>query len=120
MLSPFARTYPLADGPRVRLRLASRGDAAAVAGLLARRELHASELEISRLLTFDPSHRTVLCAFAPIDGLETLVGIGAVDLDEDAGPDTLVVDERLAGDGLGRLLGDVLADRARARSRRVA
>ena len=120
MLSPFARTHPLQDGPRVRLRLASRGDAAAVADLLARRGLQASELDISRLLAFDPARRVVLCAFAPIDGLETLVGIGAVDVADGADPDTLVVDERLAGGGLGRLLGDVLADRARARSRRVA
>ena len=120
MLSPFARTYPLEDGPRVRLRLAWRGDAAAVADLLARRDVAADELEIGRLLAFDPACRTVLCAFAPIDGQETLVGIGAIDLCEDGEPDTLVVDERLAGGGLSGLLHDVLVSRARARGRRVA
>ena len=119
MLSPFTRTYPLQDGLRVRLRLAWRGDAAAVADLLARRGVQAGDLEIGRLLAFDPASRIVLCAFAPIDGCETLVGIGAMDLDEEAEPDALVVDERLAG-GLSALLGDVLRDRARAHGRRVA
>ena len=120
VLSPFARTHPLENGPRVRLRLAWRGDAAAVADLLARRGLDAGDLEIGRLLAFDPAQRVVLCAFAPIDGQETLVGIGAVDLGEEADPDTLVVDERLAGGGLATLLGDALAERARAHGRRVA
>ena len=119
MLSPFTRTHPLEDGPRVRLRLAWRGDAPAVASLLRRRGLDASDLEIGRLLAFDPASRVVLCAFAPIDGHETLVGIGAVDLRDGADPDTLVVDERLAG-GLSSLLGEVLADRAHAHGRRVA
>jgi GNAT superfamily N-acetyltransferase len=118
--SPFARTHPLSDGPRVRLRLAWRGDAASVARLLARRGLDAHDLEIGRLLAFDPSRRIVLCAFAPIDGQETLVGIGAIDLDDGAEPDTLVVDERLAGGGLATLLGDVLVERSRAHGRRVA
>lgn len=88
--------------------------------LLVRRGLFAGELEVGRLLTFHPGRRLVLCAFAPIDGYETLVGIGAIDLRADAGPDTLVVDERLAGGGLGRLLGEVLVSRARAHGRRVA
>ncbi len=118
-MSPLARTHPLENGPRVRLRLAWRGDAQAVADLLARRGLYASELEISRLLAFDPARRVVLCAFAPIDGQETLVGIGAIDLGRPADPDTLVVDERLAG-GLATLLGAALEGRARAHGRRVA
>lgn len=119
MLSPFTRTYPLRDGPRVRLRLAWRGDAQAVADLLSRRGLDAGDLELGRLLAFNPASRVVICAFAPLDGTETLVGIGAIDLREDAAPDTLVVDERLAG-GLSTLLGDVLVSRARAHGRRVA
>ena len=119
-MSPFARTHPLENGPRVRLRLASRLDARAVADLMARRGLYASELEISRMLAFDPMRRVVLCAFAPIDGQETLVGIGAIDLDGATDPDTLVVDERLAGGGLATLLGTALAARAHAHGRRVA
>ena len=117
--SPLRRTFPLADGPRVRLRLARRGDAAAVEALLAARGLAASEHEILRLLAYDPAERIVLCAFAPLGGADTLVGIGAIDLAAGAEPDTLVVDERLA-DGVGELLGGVLIARARVRSRRAA
>lgn len=119
VLSPFTRTYPLDNGLRVRLRLAWKGDAEPVRDLLRRRGLEPTDLDLNRLLLFDPGHRVVLCAFAPIDGAETLVGIGAIDLDGAAEPDTLVVDERLAG-GLSRLLAEALVSRARAHGRRVA
>jgi hypothetical protein len=119
VLSPFTRTYPLEDGPRVRLRLAWLGDAETVRGLLERRGVAAGELEVRRLLAFDPAARVVICAFAPLDGCETLVGIGAIELEPAAVPDTLVVDERLAG-GLSWLLGEALVSRARAHGRRVA
>jgi hypothetical protein len=119
VLSPFVRTFALDDGPRVRLRLARRSDAAAVRELLERRGVEASALDVLRLLAFDPAERLVLCAFMPIDRAETLVGLGAIDLFEDADPDTLVADEDLAP-GLGALLGDVLEGRARAHGRRVA
>lgn len=114
MRSPLTRTYPLPAGPRVRLRLARRGDRAAVRSLLAERGVAASDLDVSRLLTYDPLRRVVLCAFAPVDGAETLVGIGAIDLADGAEPDTVVVDERLT-DGLGELLGDVLVEWVAAR-----
>src|SRR6478735_12222810 len=107
MPSPFARTHALPGGPPVRLRLARRGDAAAVAELLAGRGIAAAEVDLARLLSFDPAVRAVICACAPVDGRETVVGIGAIDLREDADLDTLVVDEART-DGLGRLLGEVL------------
>ena len=119
MLSPFTRTYPRDGGPRVRLRLAWAGDLDATRTLLRRRGVEPTELGLRRLLRFDPSQRVVLCAFAPIDGAETLVGVGAIDLHAGAEPDTLVVDERLAG-GLSSLLGEALLARARAHGRRVA
>lgn len=109
MRSPLTRTYALPAGPRVRLRLARRGDRTAVAALLGGRGVAANELDVLRLLTFDPVERVVICAFAPVDGCETLVGIGAIDLRDGAEPDTVVVDERLTG-GLGELLGTVLSD----------
>jgi hypothetical protein len=115
----LTRTYALPSGPRVRLRLALLRDAPAVLELLRGRGVGASELDVRRLLAVDPSRRMVLAAFAPVDGAERLVGIGAIDLVADADVDTLVVDERLT-DGLGQLLGDVLRSRAAARSRRVA
>jgi len=119
MTSPFARTHALDGGPSVHLRLARRGDLNLLLALLARRGVEASALEVLRLLSFDPALRAVVCAFAPLDGRETLVGLGAIDLHPGAELDTLVVDERLSG-GLGDLLGDTLRRRAEGRSSHVA
>lgn len=107
----FNRTFALPSGPRVRIRLAGPSDRAAVARLLAGRGVECSDLEVRRLLSYDPSRRRVSCALAPIDGRETLVGIAAIDLVPGAEVDTLVVDERLT-DGLGEVLGEVLTTRA--------
>jgi hypothetical protein len=117
--SPLRRTFPLPAGPRVRLRLARRADAAGVRALLSGRGVAAGEHEVLRLLAHDPAERIVLCAFAPLEGADTLVGLGAIDLSPGAEPDTLVVDERLTA-GLGEVLGGVLSERARTRSRRAA
>lgn len=114
----FTRTFALPGGPRVRLRLAMPRDAERVACLLRERGIEASELEVRRMLTYDPSRRRVALAFAPLEGRETLVGLAAIDLAPDAEVDTLVVDERLT-DGLGPFLAGVLRERA-ARTRRVA
>jgi len=111
--SPLRRTFPVPGGPPVRLRLAGPTDRSQVRDLLERRGVAPAELELRRLLAFDPSRRHVLCALAPIDGQDTLVGLGAIDAGEDA-PDVLVVDERLAG-GLAEILGRVLVERARPR-----
>ena len=117
--SIFTRSVALPSGLRVRLRLARPADARPLGDLLARRDLPANALDVRRMLRFDPSRRVVLCAFAPIDGAETLVGLGAIDLHGDAELDTLVVDERVAG-GLAEVLGDVLTRRARSHAHRVA
>jgi N-acetylglutamate synthase-like GNAT family acetyltransferase len=114
----LARSYPLPGGPRVRLRLAHHADAPAMQGLLADHGQSASEVEIAHLVRADPRRRVVLCATAPLNGTETLVGFGALDLEGDV--DTLVIDERLAGEGLGALLLEALASRARAVLARVA
>jgi hypothetical protein len=112
-VSPFRRTFPVPGGPPVRLRMAGPSDGRHVQALLERRGVPASDLDVQRLLAFDPARRHVLCAFAPVDGHETLMGVGAIDVGEDA-PDVLVVDERLAG-GLAEVLGRVLVERARPR-----
>jgi hypothetical protein len=96
----------------VRLRLAGPSDKPAVRALLERRGVAADDFELARLLAFDPTRRHVLAAFAPLDGQETLVGIGAIANGDDA-PDALVVDERL--NGLADVLGRVLTERARHR-----
>jgi hypothetical protein len=111
--SPLRRTFPVPGGPPVRLRMAGPSDRALVSGLLERRGLLADDLDVRRLLAFDPARRHVLCALAPLDGHEVLAGVGAIDVGEDA-PDTLVIDERFAP-GLGDVLGRVLIERARGR-----
>ena len=118
MLSSFdpgallSRSYELPRGPRVRLRLARPGDGRAIRGLLAQRGIDPEELELTRLLHSDPRHRVVICATALVGSVETIVGLGAIDV-EATDPDTLVVDERLT-DGLGDLLMAALAGRAAA------
>jgi hypothetical protein len=117
--SPLTRTFPTPHGERVELRLAHRGNTGAVRDLLTRRGVDASPLEVRRLLSYDPTKRQVLAAFAPIDGAVTLVGLGAIDLEPDADVDTLVVDDRHAG-GVGELIATVLRDRAGRFRRRAA
>lgn len=117
--SPFARTHTLPGGPPVRLRLARRSDAAAVTALLAGRGIDASEVEVARLLAFDPAVRAVICACAPVDGHESVVGIGAIDLRAGAEVDTLVIDAARTN-GLGELLGDALRYRAEGHASHVA
>ena len=111
--SPLRRTFPIPGGPAVRLRMAGPSDRSLVKGLLERRGLPADDLDVRRLLAFDPARRHVRCALAPIDGAEVLAGVGAIDFGETA-PDTLVVDERFTP-GLGELLGRVLIERSRSR-----
>jgi hypothetical protein len=115
----LSRSYELPSGPRVRLRLAQRSDLAGFRTLFAQRGVPATDFELERLVRYDPRRRIVVCAMAPIRGAETVVGVGAIDLDADAEPETVVVDERLT-DGLGKLLAEALVQRARIRARRTA
>ena len=115
----LSRTYALPSGLCVRLRLAHRTDAPGVGALLTQRQVGATDLQVQRLVRYDPRKRAVICATAPLDGTETLVGVGAIELTGDAEPDTIVVDERLTA-GLGDLLDAALRGRARAHARRVA
>ena len=111
--SPLRRTFPIPGGPPVRMRMAGPSDRAQAAALLERRGLTAEDIDIRRLLAFDPARRHVLCALALLDGTEVLAGLGAIDFGEDA-PDVLVVDDRF-GPALSELLGRVLIERSRSR-----
>jgi hypothetical protein len=115
----LSRTYELPTGPRVRLRYARRSDLPGLRALLRQRGVEPTELEVTRLVRYDPQRRAVICATAPINGTELIVGVGAIALEEEALPETLVVDEALT-DGLAELLGAALVGRARAHARRVA
>src|SRR4051812_31303244 len=115
----LSRTYELPAGPRVRLRYARRSDLRGLRALLEARDIEPSDVELNRLVRYDPSRRAVICACAQIGGTELLVGVGAIDREDGAEPDTLVVDESLT-DGLGDLLAAALVGRARSHARRVA
>jgi hypothetical protein len=87
-------------------------DAGAIRSLLIGQGVDLDELELARLVRFDPRCRAVICASALIGPTETIVGIGAIDLDAQT-PDLVLVDDE-AGEGLRQLVADALASRARA------
>jgi hypothetical protein len=89
-------------------------DVIAIRALLERQGLDVDELELARLVRFDPRRRAVICASALVGLTETIVGIGAIDLDA-LMPDTLLVDDELT-DGLRELLSTALLSRASARA----
>lgn len=117
--SLLSRYYRLPSGGTVRLRLARRSDVPALRELFSGRGVEATDLDLTRLVRYDPWSRVVVCACAAVAGREELAAVGAIDLELGAEPDTLVVDEHFA-DGLGELLGSALRDRAEAHARRVA
>jgi len=125
----LGRSYPLADGVRVCLRMARPSDSGPIRAL-AERQLgddasapgRIASLELARLVSFDPRRRCVMCATALVEGGERLLGVGAVELDgEHAGrPQAVFVDPE-SPEGLRELLNGALVGRASALARdRVA
>jgi hypothetical protein len=114
----FTRSHALSRGPRVRLRLAQARDAQAIRALLRGRDHDAEQLDIARLVRFDPRRRVVICATALIGSVETIVGVGAIDFDATE-PDVVHVDESL-GDELADLVRRALVARAEEFSSRHA
>jgi hypothetical protein len=114
----LTRSYELPRGPRVRLRLAQGRDVAAIRALLRGTASERDSLDIGRLVRFDPRRRVVICATALIGSVETIVGVGAIDLDAPE-PDIVMVDDELT-DGLAELLTRALVVRATEFSRRHA
>ena|SRR5437763_4973630 len=108
----LATSYDVGDGLRVRLRMARGSDLAPIRALIERRD-GTRELDLHSLLQFDPRRRCVICATALIDSAETLVGVGAIDLDGDgpAEPDTLLVAHEHA-EAIAELLAGALVARA--------
>jgi hypothetical protein len=110
----LARSYTLARGPRVRLRLARQRDLAPIESLLRREGSGCDQLDVVRLLRADPRRQLAITATALIGSVESVIGFGAIDLDAPgAAPTTLVVDRELT-DGLDTLLSDALIGRAEA------
>ena len=110
----LARSYTLARGPRVRLRLARQRDLAPVEALLRREGPGPGGLDLVRLLRADPRHQLTITATALIGSVETVLGFGAIDLNAPGvAPKMLVVDHELT-DGLDDLLCEALIGRAQA------
>jgi hypothetical protein len=110
----LGRYHLLSQGLRVCLRLARPRDREGIADLFWAQGREPDELQLARLVRFDPRRRLVICATALIDSLETIVGVGEIDLQAGpgAGPDLVLVDE-LRTTGLEKLLSDALTGRAR-------
>ncbi len=107
--------HTLPGGPRLRLRLPQVRDGVQVRELLHRLGLRAGELDLVRLLRFDPTTRTIVCATVWTGTEETLVGLAATS-HGNVEPDVVITDEVLApgtAAALRQTLGDVAA-RARA------
>jgi hypothetical protein len=110
----LARSYSIARGPRVRLRLARLRDRPAIEALLRREGREPDELDLVRVLRADPRRQLAITATALIGSAETVVGFGAIDLDRPGlVPETLVTDRAVTG-GLDELLSDALVGRAEA------
>jgi hypothetical protein len=119
----MARYYTLPGGTRVCLRLPRPRDEAGVQRLfwLAGREPDA--VATARMLRFDAG-RVSIAATALVDGIDQLVGIGAIDrgtrrTPPGAGPELVLTDPAL-GDGLEQLLTHALLGRAVALERNRA
>jgi hypothetical protein len=109
----LAQYHSLPRGPRVCLRLARRRDLAAIADLYARQGIAVHDLSLARLVSFDLRSRLVLCATALIDARETVLGVGAIELERPAQPTLLVIDAHQT-DGLDELLAAALVAHATA------
>jgi hypothetical protein len=103
----------LENGLRVRLRMARSSDLIHIRGLLSRVRRSPGDLELARLVQFDPRRQCVLCATALIDSMETLVGVGSIALTGEglAEPDALIVGPEHA-EAVAELLTAALVSRA--------
>ena len=110
----MADTHLLGDGTRVGLRLARARDETPIKALLARTGMRYSDLDVARLVRFDPRRRMVVCASELHHGTELVVGLGAIRLDSDR-PDLVVADDRLS-EKLSELVSDSLRKLQRARA----
>ncbi|HEX6391513.1 MAG TPA: hypothetical protein VFZ89_18760 [Solirubrobacteraceae bacterium] len=104
----------LPDGSRVRVRLPQASDRAGLRALHDRLGLHLEDLDIARMLRFDPQALAVGCATVWNGSRETVVGYGAIHL-RDEEPHLLICDEATAPgvrDALDAALREHAATRA--------
>src|SRR4051794_34436487 len=105
------RFTALPNGIRVLLRLPHGSDRNALAELHERSGLAVTELDLSRLLRFDPRRRTAVCVTAWVGGTHALVGFATADHAADE-PELVLTAEALAAE-LGALLTAAVFERVR-------
>ena len=108
MLLTWAHT--LDGGDRVRLRLPIVADRPRLLALHERLGVPVDEVEVARLVRFDPRFRVAICAAGWTSAGPVLLGFGAIDLHRGATPDIVLADEETAP-GVGALLRAALAER---------
>jgi hypothetical protein len=100
------------------LRLARARDLSRIRALAERQGVDLDQLTLTRLVRADPREQVVICATALIDGLETMLGVGSIDLGQGLEPEpALLIVDIGAAEGLDELLTDALVGRARALDR---
>ncbi len=87
-------------------------DGSAIRAFLAGQGLALDQLELARLLRFDPRCRAVICASTLVGVREAVIGLGGIDLDSQS-PDLVLVDAERE-DALRALLTGALCGRAQA------
>jgi len=114
----LSRVYRLPSGQRVRLRFVQRRDEDQIRGLLTDSGHMHQDLDVMRLVRFDPRRRAVICATALVGSTETVIGLGAFEHDSrpSSEPDLLISDGR-NGEGLDELLIGALRGHAYAIAR---
>lgn len=111
--SSLPGSHTLPRGPGVVLRPARLADLDDLLSLAAKAGIVCEELELARLVRSNPIRRLILCASGVVDDVETVLGIGVIELAASATqPSLLLVDTELT-DGLGRVLADALVQQAR-------
>jgi hypothetical protein len=108
----LARSHPLPDGARVRLRLPQAGDRA---GLIALHERLGAPLDpprLARILRFDPRACLSVCATMLTGLTEVVVAYGHIDRD---GEGSLVVADEALAPGVADLVRAALLERTGAR-----
>lgn len=107
-------TTTLPSGSRLRVRLPQAADRGGLRALHDRLGLEAEDLDVARTLRFDPQSVAVACATAWDGSGETVVGYGAIRLDEQH-PHLLVCDEATAP-GVRDALADALREHVAQRA----
>ena len=108
----LARSHPLPDGTRVRLRLPHPRDRAGLVALHERLGAPLDALRMARILRFDPRECVSVCATRLVGLSEVLVAYGHVA--RDGGSSLVVADEALAP-GVTDIVRAALAERTQTR-----